>query len=278
MSSGVGPPPAPLSDASDQPTLRVMRFYKPRLDTKNVLPIGPELAASSSSSGIRPPPGYLFMTNESDFALSSTLTLPDSFGNIYLGETFTAYISVLNHPQNKPMINTELSAKLQSPSDRTELVDVRMARGAASDRPNPTPVLAPSENLDMIVEHTVLELGTHTLRVTVKYEPPDPTEGIEPKLMRKFYRFSVLNPINLAVTCLPIRGNPFVEMNLRNTTQMDLLLESCDFIPEEGFIADRVGGKGEPGGAGEGAEGRRTAGGGMEGEGEGGGASTPMRT
>ncbi|CAM9824000.1 unnamed protein product [Hapterophycus canaliculatus] len=56
-------------DTSEQPTLRVMRLYKPRLDGRRVLP---------SCSG--------------DFALGSALKLPDSFGNIYLGETFTAYI------------------------------------------------------------------------------------------------------------------------------------------------------------------------------------------
>ena len=36
-------------------------------------------------------------TPQSDFSLANCLILPDSFGNIYRGETFCAYISVLNH-------------------------------------------------------------------------------------------------------------------------------------------------------------------------------------
>ncbi|CAN0568216.1 unnamed protein product, partial [Ectocarpus sp. 12 AP-2014] len=86
-------------------------------------------------------------------------------GNIYLGETFTAYISVLNHMSTTVLVNASLSAKLQSPTGRVDLEDRRMARGASVYRPNPAPLLSPSENLDMIVEHTLEELGTHTLRV-----------------------------------------------------------------------------------------------------------------
>lgn len=72
--------PAP-ADTSEQPTLRVMRLYKPRLEGRRVLPsCSTQCAAASSVRG------------EGDFALSSALKLPDSFGNIYLGETFTAYI------------------------------------------------------------------------------------------------------------------------------------------------------------------------------------------
>ncbi|CAN0450842.1 unnamed protein product, partial [Hapterophycus canaliculatus] len=62
------------------------------------------------------------------------------------------------------LVNALLSAKLQSPTGRADLEDRRMARGARASRPNPTPLLSPSENLDMIVEHTLGELGTHTLR------------------------------------------------------------------------------------------------------------------
>lgn len=84
-----GMPPAPV-DTSEQPTLRVMRLYKPRLDARQVLPLcsigassgGLEGAAVAAGAGV----------GGDDFSLSSALKLPDSFGNIYLGETFTAYI------------------------------------------------------------------------------------------------------------------------------------------------------------------------------------------
>ncbi|CAM9429438.1 unnamed protein product, partial [Ectocarpus sp. 13 AM-2016] len=238
-------PPAP-ADTSEQPTLRVMRLYKPRLDGRRVLPPCSVATASDPvSSGST--------TGEGDFALSSALKLPDSFGNIYLGETFTAYISVLNHMSTTVLINASLSAKLQSPTGRADLEDRRTARGASVSRPNPAPLLSPSENLDMIVEHTLEELGTHTLRVTVKYHVVGDPEGSEPRSMRKFYRFSVMNPVSVNPVCTAVRGSPIVEVQLVNTTQarererwqkncMDLLLESCHFIPEGGVEASLLGG------------------------------------
>ena len=60
-----------------------MRLYKPRLDGRRVLPVCSTHCEAASSTAVR---------GEGDFALSSALKLPDSFGNIYLGETFTAYI------------------------------------------------------------------------------------------------------------------------------------------------------------------------------------------
>lgn len=78
--------PAP-PDTSEQPTLRVMRLYKPRLDGRRVLPSCSVAAAAAAAA-----PSEAVPLGEGDFALGSALKLPDSFGNIYLGETFTAYI------------------------------------------------------------------------------------------------------------------------------------------------------------------------------------------
>lgn len=89
-------PPNP-ADASEQPTLRVMRLYKPRLETCKVLPNGTagSARAPATAEGIPVASTLDVESNtagEGDFALGSSLKLPDSFGNIYLGETFTAYI------------------------------------------------------------------------------------------------------------------------------------------------------------------------------------------
>lgn len=74
--------------------------------------------------------------------------------------------SVLNHLPSTVLLNASLSAKLQSPSAPIDLEDRRMARGASVARANPASALKPAENLDMIVEHQLVELGTHTLRVS----------------------------------------------------------------------------------------------------------------
>lgn len=96
---------APTDYSDKQPTLRVMRLYKPRLNTPRVLPrctvgVGgaPRAAAGGTGAGMRGA-GVIGVdgvgraaNSEDGFALSSALKLPDSFGNIYLGEAFTAYI------------------------------------------------------------------------------------------------------------------------------------------------------------------------------------------
>ena len=58
-------------------------------------------------------------------------------------------------------------------------------------------------------------------QVTVKFEVAGAPEGSKPRSMRKFYRFSVMDPISIASTCTAIRGgNPLVELQLTNTTQV----------------------------------------------------------
>lgn len=89
-------PSAPV-DANEQPSLRVMRLYKPRLNTRTALPVcAAGNSRSLSTAGATPmmatPEVDSIANGEDDFALKSALKLPDNFGNIYLGETFTAYI------------------------------------------------------------------------------------------------------------------------------------------------------------------------------------------
>lgn len=62
-----------------------------------------------------------------------------------------------------------------------------------------------------------------TEQVTVKYEIAGMPPGTETLTMRKFYRFSVMNPVSMAAMCTAVRGRPFVEMQLRNITQVRLM-------------------------------------------------------
>ena len=187
--------PAP----SASPTLRVMRLYKPKLYV-------------DKRGGA---PGATRLT--------SALVLPDSFGNIYKGETFFAYVSVLNAEDapSPTLLDVAVSAKLQAPCAKraVELKDTSERRRAEARadgvdpdswrspdmpptrrRANPAAELRGGENVDMIVEHALGECGTHTLRVSVSYRlagdggPPDGRPA-EPRSLRKFYRFNVLDPL-----------------------------------------------------------------------------------
>ncbi|OQS00827.1 hypothetical protein THRCLA_05843 [Thraustotheca clavata] len=195
------PPP------TTQPTLKVMRLYKPRLNVE---------------------PSY-----HRDFELSSMLLLPDSFGNIYLGETFSSYISVINQFSCN-LQQVGLTAKLQTPTTRSDLIDTRASRGGSMPPPNPIPVLSSSTNLDMAVEYELNEVGVHTLRVGVSYLDPITSE---PKSLRKFYRFNVLNPLTITFKHLLIKDESFVESKIQNITQAPLHIETVHFLASPPFQA-----------------------------------------
>jgi hypothetical protein len=63
----------------------VMRLYKPRLYSN-----------TSSSASVMSVPLTVADLIQQEFATSNMLILPDSFGEIFLGNTFSSYISVIN--------------------------------------------------------------------------------------------------------------------------------------------------------------------------------------
>jgi len=137
------------------PTLKVMRLQAPKL-----------LVAGG-------------LTKHS--SLSSNLMLPDSFGVISIGETFSAYLGVLNSSLDMPVRGLTVSAQLQTPSRRIVL---------PSHLDNtPTIQLQGSGGVDAIVSRRLEEAGPHILRVEVGYI----SNGA--KSLRKFYRFNVTEPL-----------------------------------------------------------------------------------
>ncbi|KAJ8599208.1 hypothetical protein CTAYLR_006375 [Chrysophaeum taylorii] len=241
-SSFPAPPPAGAA-TPPQPTLRVMRLYKPKLW---IDPCG----------GI---PGEMRMTE--------SMILPDSFGNIYRGEKFSAYVSIINSEAVRGGVTLKdvvVSAKLQSPGSKraVELEDVSAARRAAMDelgmraperwiereaakRPsrrkqNPASRLHPGENVDMIVEHSLIEVGTHTLRISVSY-----TESVEPKSVRKFYRFSVADPFSIEARALPLPAGRsenvgLVEARITNAMHERCILDVVTLQPPPGFSVKEI--------------------------------------
>ncbi|ETV64813.1 hypothetical protein H257_18361 [Aphanomyces astaci] len=193
-----------------QPTLKVMRLYKPRLSIEK--------------------------SYRREFALSNMLLLPDSFGNIYLGETFSSYISVIN--QFACDLNqVGLTAKLQTPTTRSDLTDKRELRGGTTPPVNPAAVLSAGSNLDMAVEFELSEVGVHTLRVGVSYLDPLTNE---PKSLRKFYRFQVLNPLTITFKHVLIQDISFVEAKIQNITQIPLHADTIVFVPSPPFEAQQL--------------------------------------
>ncbi|PWA26815.1 hypothetical protein CCH79_00001143, partial [Gambusia affinis] len=128
--------------------------------------------------------------------LGEMLTLPQNFGNIFLGETFSSYISVHNDSNQvvkdilvkvlqvfytrslKPLI-----ADLQTSSQRLNL---SASNSAVAE-------LKPECCIDDVIHHEVKEIGTHILVCAVSY-----TSQFGEKLyFRKFFKFQVLKPLDV---------------------------------------------------------------------------------
>ena len=185
------------------PTVRVMRLYKPCM---HVIPTLPPTIESSISKN-------------ADFAVSPFLLLPDSFGDIYTGELFSAYIAVVNGNQDSTLVQVSLSVRLQTTNATHDLIDWRPI---SNEQSGVSKSLDPNEAVDVVVKHTLTELGTHTLRVSVQYSSRHFGES---KTLRKFYRFNVLQPLLILSSGTDIGDRILVQSLVTNTTKSPLFIE-----------------------------------------------------
>ncbi|KAF9413491.1 hypothetical protein BGZ76_005019, partial [Entomortierella beljakovae] len=144
-----------------------------------------------------------------DFGISELLTMPASFGNIYLGETFTSYICA-NNESAHPVRDVILKAELQTSTLRFALSDTlagQRQKSSLGSSPDPASHPAPpspstgghiqllesAKTNEMIVSHEIKELGIHILVCSIQYTTLDGQQ----KSFRKFYKFQVLNPLSV---------------------------------------------------------------------------------
>jgi len=182
-----------------QLVLRVMRLAKPSFLSN--IPIMSENNdfASTKDSLI-----------EEQFVNSNILLLPQSFGSIFLGETFVCYLSI-NNDSDKSTSNITLKADLQTSSQKTILLHEMVATDLSSGCSN-----------DHIISHEVKELGTHMLVCAVTYH----NSANEKKLFRKFFRFDVQKPLDVKTKSFNVDSNKlFLEAQVQNITKAPICME-----------------------------------------------------
>ena len=122
--------------------LKVMRLTRPSLGQSSLvqtsaLDIGSEVMEQHQTSDVNTGPG---LTN---LAPGCLLVLPQSFGNIYLGETFTSYVCV--HNDSTEVCSTVvLRADLQTATQRINLVP------GSESLTNTRDSLAPGSSIDQV--------------------------------------------------------------------------------------------------------------------------------
>lgn len=127
--------------------------------------------------------------------VNNALCLPDSL-DVYVGETFTAYLGVINSSRQTSIRRLTVTAQLQTPTVRWQLpspLDGTSTGGQGYGMDVP-----PLAGVDAVVSHAIEEPGQHILRVEVSSQAADGNL----KTFRKFYRFQVNRPLNLSAHAL----------------------------------------------------------------------------
>jgi len=146
------------------------------------------------------------------------LSLPQSFGSIFLGETFSCYVSVLND-SNQVVEEVAIKTDLQTTSQRFQLTASK-----------PRPQLSPDESVDEVIDYEVKELGTHILICAVNY-----TSNAGEKLyMRRFYKFQVLKPLEVKTKFYNATNDAvFLEAQVQNITNSPMCMENVSLEPSQ---------------------------------------------
>ena len=163
--------------------------------------------------------------------ISSMLALPETPGDTYLGQKFSAYIRATNIT-SRPVKNVKVTVEMHTPSTRVVLPDKRVIKLRSVEESktkarNQSLLLQLDEGVDIRVEHLLTELGVHRLQVTATYTHPDKGEVVE---IVKLYPVKVLRPINVTLRSREkkLDGennlNVYVECALKNLTSSSTTL------------------------------------------------------
>ena len=154
---------SPASSEEHSLSFRVMRLARPEFKptfasikcelSGGLGGVEPKVQATSSS-GATDWSSQVRLSHPSDACdLNGSLVLPQNFGSIQLGETFSCYIS-LGNVSSRAVSNISI---------RVELQTERQRRNIFENTSKPLETLAPGQRYDFIIQHDVKELGTHTL-------------------------------------------------------------------------------------------------------------------
>ncbi|OXA50121.1 Trafficking protein particle complex subunit 13 [Folsomia candida] len=146
-----------------------------------------------------------------NLSLGQFLRLPQGFGNMYLGETFTCYVVIQNE---SPVGVTNVSVRNRTMS-----------------------LMKTGDTIDLIMNHEIKEMGKHMLICTLTYSVPSSAPTSEPIFVERFFKFQVKKPLdvktklyNAEPLCLekvdlePSSGFNCISMN--GTSEKDLLIRT----------------------------------------------------
>eukprot|EP00053_Salpingoeca_punica_P007714 m.70362 g.70362 ORF g.70362 m.70362 type:complete len:407 (-) comp14289_c0_seq1:268-1488(-) len=198
-------------------SLKVMRLTKPRITLHHPLSSEPMDIPGDTLQPLMPPT----ISGSEEFQLGEVLMLPSTFGNIYLGETFSCYICIHNDSKETAQ-RVDFKAELKA---GTQVVGLARHKTIA-----PVPMIA-DQSLDDVVSHEVKELGEHMLTCTVNYL----NAAGESKMFRKFYRFQVNRPLEVKTKAYNFKMDVLMEADVQNQMPIPMYLQSVTLQPQACF-------------------------------------------
>ena len=226
-------------------SLNVLRLSKPSLVSTNQHYYAPDLSSSSALDAAQAldPLTNPVSTPIQLYGLSSCFTLPSSFGNIYLGETFSCFISVGNEG-DVVVRDVGVKVEIQVGNNRMVLSDTVGTLGSSTTATPVTPnpalqpkrvSLIPGQTTSFLISHEIKDLGTHILVCSVHY-----TLAGERKYFRKFFKFQVLNPLAVKTKVHTVNNKEgevvLMEVQVQNTTTTQLTFSQLKFEPSDVFM------------------------------------------
>jgi len=211
--------------------LKVMRLTRPTLGQSPVVQssgsdLEKNLFEQSLSSDANVAPRLKNLTP------GCLMVLPQSFGNIYLGETFSSYVCV--HNDSTEICSTvSVRADLQTATQRINLVPGVATDTTAHNRDS----LSPGSTIDQVISHEVKELGTHILVCEVTY-----CNAAGEKLnFRKFFKFQVMKPLDVKTKFYNAESDEvFLEAQVQNITQSTITMDKVALEPSATFTVTNV--------------------------------------
>nr|XP_045581335.1 trafficking protein particle complex subunit 13-like isoform X1 [Procambarus clarkii]XP_045581336.1 trafficking protein particle complex subunit 13-like isoform X1 [Procambarus clarkii]XP_045581337.1 trafficking protein particle complex subunit 13-like isoform X1 [Procambarus clarkii] len=206
-------------------SLKVMRLTRPSLFTG--------LAIGSDARDL--PGDHLNADIRADIAIPQglpntgvghMLLLPQSFGNIYLGETFSCCLCVHNDG-NDAIREVSIKAVLQMSNQRVPLLGEEDNEMLHQLEGNGT--------INEVIQHEVKDIGTHILVCAVSYL----SASGDRLNFRKFFKFQVMKPLDVKTKFYNaedfVSDEVYLEAGVQNITSGPLCLEKVELEPSPFF-------------------------------------------
>ncbi|XP_012537745.1 trafficking protein particle complex subunit 13 [Monomorium pharaonis] len=190
--------------------LKVMRLTRPTLASPTVVTCdSTDLPGNTLNNELKN--DCTTLQGMEALAIGQFMVLPQSFGNIYLGEIFSSYLCVHNG-SNQVVKNVTVKADLQT---STQVIPLSSNNLEGKE-------LAPDSTVDEVIHHEVKEIGTHILVCEVSY-----TNQIGPPLsFRKYFKFQVVKPLDVKTKFYNAESDEiYLEAQIQNLTAGPICLE-----------------------------------------------------